>query len=164
MHPFEDSATFIESQGWQSIEETHYNSSRKRPEEGKGTTVPYTAGVSEKPQRIFKLHNVPVCYISTNTLRQAPVHHKDKLLRDQTKLNNVVHEKSSKPSTNTTDRNPTNTISNSIPKQFSRKQPFTAGLTCEKSSPAPQRTWTTTHPLLNDPETHTQHPLLTLTS
>ncbi|KAJ0057566.1 hypothetical protein NL108_009329 [Boleophthalmus pectinirostris] len=44
----------------------------------KGVTIPYMAGVSEKLQRIFRQHEIPVYFKTTDTLRQRLVHPKEK--------------------------------------------------------------------------------------
>ena len=42
-------------------------------------TIPYYRGLSEKLQRIFKTHGVPIYHLPWNTLRQSLVHPKDKV-------------------------------------------------------------------------------------
>ena len=41
--------------------------------------IPYYRGLSEKLQRIFKTHGVPIYHLPWNTLRQSLVHPKDKV-------------------------------------------------------------------------------------
>lgn len=51
--------------------------------------MPYVAGVSEKLQRIFGQHKIPVYFKPVNTLRQKLVHPKDKV--PNYKQSNVVY-------------------------------------------------------------------------
>jgi len=65
---------------------------RKDPEPSKkrGISIPYVSGLSEKLQRIFRQHDVPVYFKPGNTLRQKLVHPKDKMPTQ--KQSNVVYE------------------------------------------------------------------------
>jgi hypothetical protein len=52
--------------------------------------VPYYRGLSEKLQRVYKAHGVPVYHLPWNTLRQALVHPKDPI--DSMQKCNVVYQ------------------------------------------------------------------------
>ncbi|KAK7925859.1 hypothetical protein WMY93_008169 [Mugilogobius chulae] len=54
-----------------------------------GVSIPYVSGLSEKLQRIFRQHDIPVFFKPVNTLRQKLVHPKDKMPTE--KQSNVVY-------------------------------------------------------------------------
>ena len=66
-------------------EKPNQEKERKR----RGVSVPHVAGLSEKIQRIFSKHEIPVYFKPTNTLRQKLVHPKDKI--PNTKQSNLIY-------------------------------------------------------------------------
>ncbi|XP_071495131.1 uncharacterized protein [Diadema antillarum] len=64
-------------------------SSSTTQQRGRGVSVPYCQGLSEKIQRIFSFYRIPVYFKPTNTLRQRLVHPKDKIPKH--KRNNVIY-------------------------------------------------------------------------
>ncbi|XP_044151431.1 uncharacterized protein LOC122939429 [Bufo gargarizans] len=79
---------FVKTEG-RRRKSTKTTSEGEKHDKRKNMVIPYVAGLSEKLKRIFNKHHIPVCFKTSNTLRQQLVHPKDPTPKH--KMDNIVY-------------------------------------------------------------------------